>query len=162
MEDVESHLDLIASMSGSVSSRVYEVCVDLAERGIVEFKGRYARVTPLPLALKLVSDRWNRLTASRAEELIVAAKEYGLDESLCDQLKMLHYLSHAQDIVDQLCGPMGPFGNADVLSTEWGSRLLRSFASVNPPAVIKALWRSFGEMTDGESPRNRGRPTKLS
>ena len=146
-DEVSGHLEFIAHRAGVEPEDVYGTCVDLESRGIFEFAGRYARVTPLPLALRLASDWWTRKRPEDVAAFIEETRDAGLVEPFCRQMEKLYYLSHSQEIVDELCGTTGPFGRADILDTEWGSRLLRSFASINPEAVARAMQRAFGRMS---------------
>lgn len=146
-DQVSGHLHFIAQRAGVEPEDVYSTCVDLENRGIVEFAGRYARVTPLPLALRLASDWWRRRRPEDVAAFIESTRDAGLVEPFCRQMEKLYYLSHSREIVDELCGTTGPFGRADILDTEWGSRLLRSFASINPEAVARAMQRAFGGMS---------------
>lgn len=144
---VSGQLDFIADWVGIEPRDVYSTCCDLESRGIVEFAGRYARVTPLPLALSLASDWWRRKRPQDIAVFIEETRDAGLVEPFCRQMEKLHFLSHSKQIVDELCGTKGPFGQAEILDTEWGSRLLRSFASLNPEAVARAMQRAFGKMS---------------
>ena len=144
---VSGQLDFIADRVGVEPRDVYSTCCDLESRGIVEFAGRYARVTPLPLALSLALDWWGRKRPEDIVAFIEVTRDAGLVEPFCRQMEKLHFLSHSKQIVDELCGIKGPFGQAEILDTEWGSRLLRSFASLNPEAVARAMQRAFGKMS---------------
>jgi hypothetical protein len=62
----------------------------------------------------------------------------------------LHFLPKAQDLTFNLCGPQAPFGQAEVLNSEKGSRLFRSLVEVNPQATVDALVRAFGHMERNE------------
>ena len=56
-------------------------------------------------------------------------------------MKYLGYNDKAVEIVDRIIGPGSPFDNAEVLNTELGSRLFRSFVEVNPVAVSQNFKR---------------------
>ena len=47
-------------------------------------------------------------------------------------------------MLDKLLGENSPFGNAEVIDTDLGSRLFRSFVEVNPDAVADCLWSVIG------------------
>ncbi len=63
----------------------------------------------------------------------------GLVESFCDQISRLDFLPEVKKLVEDLCGPQGPFGQAEVILSERGSRLFRSLVEVNPEATNRAL-----------------------
>ena len=77
-----------------------------------------------------------------ANILVFLAKN-NLSEALCDQIAKLDFMPEAQEITAELCGTKGPFGNAEVLNTNQGSRLFRSLVEVNPQATSEALYRIY-------------------
>ena len=48
-------------------------------------------------------------------------------------------------LTEKLCGPQGPFGQAEVILSNRGSRLFRAFVNVNPDATSAALYRILRE-----------------
>ncbi len=58
-------------------------------------------------------------------------------------MKYLDYNENAVKIVDKIVGTKSPFDDAEVLNTELGSRLFRSFVEVNPIAVSQNFKRQF-------------------
>src|SRR5262249_60094974 len=73
-----------------------------------------------------------------------------LRTALCEQLSLLDFHPGARAIVENLCGPRGPFGNPEVLNTETGSRCFRSLVETNPEATMESLVRAFGTWTTDE------------
>jgi hypothetical protein len=67
----------------------------------------------------------------------------GLAEAFCDRVAKLDFLPEARELVRDLCGERGPFGQAEVLQSERGARLFRSLAEANPEAAAQALERAF-------------------
>lgn len=114
------------------------------ERGIVERRGRYFFVSPLPLSLHLAATWWKECSPERAKSLVSGEMPGALSVSLCDRMAKLDSLPEAQELVKELCGPFAPFGQAEVLNSKKGSRLFRSFVEVNPEACAAALDRAFG------------------
>jgi hypothetical protein len=121
-----------------------------AQRGIIEKRGRYIRVVPLPLAVRLAADWWKHCRPERAHQLVAAEMPGGLQEALCDRVAKLDFLPKARELVQALCGERGPFGQAEVLSSERGSRLFRSLVEVNPPVAAQTLERVFGHWSREE------------
>ena len=58
-------------------------------------------------------------------------------------MKYLGYSDKAKTIIEKLACENSPFDNAEVLNSELGSRLFRSFVEVNPVAVSQNLTRVF-------------------
>lgn len=124
----------------------YEECQYFIKRGILDVRGRFVRVTPIPLAIRLATDWWEKCTPERAYEIITSDMPVGMAEALCDQMAKLHFLPKAQELTLNLCGPQAPFGQAEVLNSEKGSRLFRSLVEVNPQATADTLRRVFGHI----------------
>ncbi len=124
--------------------RFYEVASVFIERGILDKRGRFVSLTPIPLAIRLAAEWWKGCSPERALELITQQMPGNMAEALCDQISKLQFLSEARDLTKQLCGERGPFGKAEVLNTEKGARLFRSFSEVNPHAAAEAIDSAFG------------------
>src|SRR5712692_4185716 len=74
----------------------------------------------------------------------------GLLEAFCDRVAKLDFLPETRELVKDLCGVLGPFGQAEVLNSERGSRLFRSLAEVNPEVAAQTLERVFGSWSREE------------
>jgi len=114
------------------------------KKGIIEKQGRYIRIRILPIAISLAMEWWS----SCDEELTITLfknleEQPELLTALSEQLTYLDIHEDAKQIVKKLCEPSGPFGNAEVLNTEMGSRLFRSFVEVNPLVVVECLYRNI-------------------
>ncbi|WP_219834813.1 hypothetical protein [Paenibacillus sp. R14(2021)] len=128
----------------------YEKTRYFIQRGILDVRGRFVRVTPRPLAIRLAADWWTNCSPERARAVILEDFPNGQDDALCKQLSKLDFLPEAQKLTEDLCGAHAPFGQAEVLTTEKGLRLFRSFVEVNPKAAVEALNRVFGTMSREE------------
>lgn len=125
----------------------YAACQYFIDRGILDVRGRFIRVTPQPLAIRLATDWWKNCPPERAFQIVTSDMPNGMSEALCDQMAKLHFLPKAQELTSSLCGELAPFGQAEVLNSEKGSRLFRSLVEVNPIATANALNRVFGTMS---------------
>lgn len=133
-----------------------EICNHYLKREIFEKKGRFIGMRPFPLAMSLAQEWLDPLTPQR---LINVIKEIaGLQDSdrrllssaFAEQMKYLGYNDKAVQIIDKITGPNSPFDDAEVLNTELGSRLFRSFVEVNPIAVSQNFKRQFFYKTTDE------------
>lgn len=131
------------SDSETAKSRFKEVCEHYIKRGIIEVKGRHIFLKPKPLALRLAREWWESSQEDRIEEILIAVSDNGLATQLCDQIAKLDFVPKAKELTEKLCGATGPFGQAEVLNTEQGSRLFRSLVEVNPEATANCLTRIF-------------------
>lgn len=137
----------ICSLTGNEQEKCdkfFDICVKFVERGILQRQGRYLFVRPKPLAIRLAADWWRRCRPEIVSGLLADVTKVGLANQLCDQIAKLDFLPAAKDITKQLCGDNSPFGQAEVLNTEEGSRLFRSLVEVNPEATTNTLVRLYG------------------
>lgn len=127
----------------------YETCNHYLKREIFEKRGRFIGMRPFPLAISLAQEWLDPLTPQR---LIAVIKEIAelqepdrtnLSNAFAEQMKYLGYNDKAVQIVEKITGPKSPFDDAEVLNTELGSRLFRSFVEVNPIAVSQNFKRQF-------------------
>jgi hypothetical protein len=125
-----------------------KTCKEMMDRQLLENSGFSVVFRPTPLALRLAEEWWENCTTGKFLEIVKVLEKYKLVESFCQQFRYLTHVQYAKDIVGKLCD--GVFSTAEVLNTEVGSRLFRSFVNVNPTACAWALKRAFGDMTKEE------------
>ena len=121
------------------------------KRKILERKGRLVGVRPIPIALYLISEWIEQCSETRLLAAIKAIQESEiakpLTDSFADQFRYMGHNVKACNMLNQLLGANSPFGTVEVINTDLGSRLFRSFAEVNPEAVSKCLWNVIGSMS---------------
>ena len=118
------------------------------QRKIIERKGRLVGIRPTPIALYLISEWIEQCSDRRLLAVIKAIQESDiakpLTNSFADQFRYMGHNEKACMMLDKLLGKNSPFGNAEVINTDLGSRLFRSFVEVNPDAVANCLWSVIG------------------
>lgn len=163
-QELESEIRLILNspsisphISGDEQARINlfrelkEKCLQI---GIFEKRGRYFHIRPRPLAFYLAGEWFKGCDSQRLTEVIQEIQAYSqekqynlLAEAICDQIKYLSNDDKAKQLFDGLLHQGNPFDNAELLNTELGSRLFRTFAEVNPEATADCLWRLLSPMT---------------
>lgn len=130
---------------------VDKVIVKYLRRKIMERRGRLVGIRPTPIALYLISEWIEQCSDDRLLKVIRAIQEADvakpLTQSFADQFRLMGHNEKAKEMLNNLLGEDSPFGNAEVINTNLGSRLFRSFAEVNPVAVADCLWNALGGMT---------------
>jgi len=150
-EDKEIHRQFVAKNICEISDdQFFAYAQDFIGRGIIDKRHRFIRVIPKPLAITLAAKWWTRCSPERASKLINGGLPKDLSVNLCDQMKNLHFLPNAQKTTESLCGKQAPFGQTEILNSEWGSRIFRSLVEVNPSATINALDHAFGDLSKEE------------
>lgn len=118
------------------------------QRKIIERKGRLVGIRPTPIALYLISEWIEQCSDRRLLAVIKAIQESDiakpLTNSFAEQFRYMGHNEKACMMLDKLLGENSPFGNAEVINTDLGSRLFRSFVEVNPDAVADCLWSVIG------------------
>ncbi len=122
-------------------SKFVDYCNYFYKRGILERRGNSYLVRPNPLAIKLAMEWWKSFldVNSKLKELLPKIETLGLSISFVERFKHLDQLNEAKKIANDFWGEKSPFGSAEVLNTEMGSRLFRSVVDVNPEATVKSL-----------------------
>jgi hypothetical protein len=123
----------------------YRYAEDFIRHRILDRRGRFVHVVPFPLAITLAAEWWRGCSPELAKEISSSKMPAGMAEALYNQLAHLHFVPVAQDTARAMCSESGPFGQAEVLLSEQGSRLFRSLVEVNPEACVKALYRAIGD-----------------
>ncbi|MCP4935770.1 MAG: hypothetical protein GY927_16575 [bacterium] len=126
-------------------------CVKRFEgRGVVNSVGRYSQIIPKPLAIRLAADWWKNTRRKRQEVLIGMEMPGQLGSSFCNQIAKLDFLPEVKDLTADLCGDQDPFGQAEVILSDRGSRLFRALVEVNPVATSESLHRVFSSINADE------------
>lgn len=164
-DELKSQLEFIAtdknitSLTGDnqvIINDFHDTCTHFLKREIFERKGRLIGLRPFPLAMSLAQEWLEPCTPDRLLDVItnIAKLEEpdrkNLSEAIAEQMKYLGYSDKAVLIIDKIVGPQSPFDNAEVLNSELGSRLFRSFVEVNPVAVSKNLTRIYSTKSKEE------------
>jgi len=128
----------------------FGICSEYLKLGILQKRGRFIRVCPIPLAIRLAAEWWETTPTNEIVRFTEKLNKIGLLERFCEQAKMLHFSKKAREVVEKLCGPQGPFGNMEALLSDEGSRLFLAFVEVNPQATIEALWLALSKRSHEE------------
>jgi hypothetical protein len=143
------HICPLAEADQGLKERFFKkVCEEMIQRGLLEKIGFSLSFRPTPLAVKLAEEWWSHCTVAKFREILPFLKENDLVEKFCQQFRLLKHVEDAKEIVADLCE--GVFNSAEVLNTEEGSRLFRSFVYVNPVACLKSLENAFGGLTTAQ------------
>lgn len=137
--EVADQYEYIANNAVKVSPSEFYTCIKkFQNRGLIDVSGRYAQLVPKPLAISLAADWWDR---TRKEDQLSFLEQIPdtLVKPFCLQVTMLGFIPEVQELTRTLCGPQGPFGQAEAILSYRGSLLLRSFVEVNPVATSSAL-----------------------
>ncbi len=123
--------------------RFSEVASQYEGRGIIRTHGRFWRVGPPPLAIRLMKECLDNADPQSLDDLFQQLPE-DMQISIGSRLAELSTPS-AIAIVERLLTYDGRFGRADHIFTRAGSRMLASLAEVAPRAACDAIVRAVFE-----------------
>lgn len=159
-KEAEYQLEYIAKTIGVHVDEVYGCIQEYSSRGLIDRRGRFGQVVPKPLAIRLAGQWWTKSRDEKQRNLIDSIPE-GMIEGFCNQIEKMDFHSEVKLLTEKLCGPQAPFGQAEVILSERGSRFFRAFVNVNPTATSAALYRTLTSMShdqllsvEGEVRRN--------
>lgn len=157
---VDYQLDFIANLISISKDEAYSCIQHFIERGIVDRRGRLGQVIPKPLAIRLAGQWWRQSNSERHKELVSTIPD-SMIKSFCTQVEKLDFHPDVKSLSEELCGPTGPFGQAEVILSVRGSILFRSFAIVNPQSTSTALHETLTKLSheqlleiEGDTRRN--------
>lgn len=130
-------------------SKLYSTLVKFKEREILIQRGDLAAIVPSPLTIRLGADWWTRCSPDEVEKIIDEMPQPLIDQ-LCAQMPALRGHPKIIDITRRLCGEQGPFGRAEVLMSERGSRIFRDLAEVDPEITLDVLERALDNKSRDE------------
>jgi hypothetical protein len=136
--DLSDETKYLANLAGISPQALRTQLMRFVDRGLIESYGKYVRVRPYPLALRLCADWWRTCPPGSAASLFETIPESMVDP-LCNRLRVLDFLPAARELAGRLCGPQGPFGQAEVLSSARGARIFRALVELNPEACVSTL-----------------------
>lgn len=133
----------IAHFEGIDPDKFYSCLAPFIKSGVVNRRGRYIEIRPRPLAWRLAADWWASCSPTKALRLSSLELPEDMVTSLCARVRMLDGVPECVELTKNLCAPSGPFGQAELLNSEMGSKLFRAFCEVNPSACTAAIQRAF-------------------
>jgi hypothetical protein len=138
--EAEYQLEFISSTVGLDIDTVFMCIQKYSERGLIDRRGRFGQVVPKPLAIRLAGQWWTNTRKMKQQSFVDIVPD-GMIKGFCDQVEKLDFHPNVKALAEMLCGPQGPFGQAEVILSDRGSRLFRAFVHVNPEAISAALYR---------------------
>jgi hypothetical protein len=128
--------------------KFYKIARSYEKRDLVVAIGRYWRVTPPPLAIRLVSE-WLHDTPPDTQDKLFNELPAKLIESLADRLR--HTSTNAAiSLARQLLAPAGRFGTLAGILGRSNARIFRALAEIEPEAALSSLTRNLADLPDDE------------
>jgi len=144
-KDVEEQAKFVANSVCNINYRdFYRICGRfMSNQMVMQQRGRFITISPTPLAITLAFEWWEEIPPSVIDSIITGACAEGLLEPLCEQIGLLSFSPRVQELAGYLLSSISPFGQAETLSTNAGSRVFLALAELDHKAAVDALYREF-------------------
>ena len=121
------------------------------KKSVIEQKGRTVGIRPMPLAIYLAMEWLDNCTDERIlnaiNDIQQAPCKRELIQAFHERFRYMNFCGRACEMLDRILGEESPFANAEVINTELGSHLFRTFVEVNPNAVALLFKRVFSSQS---------------
>ena len=141
----------ITSIEGEdeIKERKFDTLIhDYLGRRLLDRKGRFVFIRPLPIAWYLMCEWLTDCSKDRLRKVLEDIRTSEVSASLAPafgaQFKDMSISNKAIEMLDEILRAGSPFSDAEVINTEVGSRLFRSFVEVAPQAVANCLYSALG------------------
>ncbi|BDC07554.1 hypothetical protein [Phocaeicola vulgatus] len=140
----------ITSIEGEneIKERKFDTLIhDYLGRRLLDRKGRFVFIRPLPIAWYLMCEWLTDCSKDRLRKVLEDIRTSEVSASLAPafgaQFKDMSMSGKAIEMLDEILHVGSPFSDAEVINTEVGSRLFRSFVEVAPQTVAKCLYNAL-------------------
>ena len=145
----DEHIAEIASLGHNLGPEDFFFAVkDLADRGIVQKRGRFFRLQPRPIALRLARRQWLRWTPESWDQVLAGSIRADLKVAAARQLTYLNDTAVASKVVKSVCRYGGPFDGVEGVSRSGHCEILSSLAEIDAETVMDQLERSLNQFED--------------
>lgn len=152
-EQVADDLRFIAERVARMPvDEVYAALKRFEKRGIVLFRGRYAAVQPLPLAVHLAARQLAEMLPETVEAIAADAPS-DLVQEFFKRLQNLDFSPEAKRFAERQLAQGGALSTLDALSSDRSARLFGSLVHVTPDWAMTAMDRALGGLADPELKR---------
>lgn len=121
---------------------------DYLGRRLLDRRGRFVFIRPLPIAWYLMCEWLEDCSKDRLLQVLNDIRTSEVSASLAPafgaQFKDMSQSKNAVALLDEVLHVGSPFSDAEVINTEVGSRLFRSFVEVVPQTVANCLYSALG------------------
>lgn len=121
---------------------------EMIRGGVVQLRGRYVRLHPRPVAMKLSERQWHDWSQEEWDKVFSELEPQNLRTLAARELAWLGETDISSQVVNHVCRRDGPF---DVIEGNQGAvhaEILSKFAEIEPVAVVNQIDRSLGRVNN--------------
>lgn len=149
-EELSDQIDFVANaFARQTGDEMYEHLAQASKHVLVDRRGRFFTVQPLPIAIFLGARRLDLLRVKTILEFVESAPQ-NLLTSFLSQWRHFDISTTAIAVSERLLARDGRLGTIDALNTELGSMCLNELVHVNPDTVTDTINRVFGPLSIDE------------
>ena len=140
----------IAALGSQLSEKdFYAECVDLAERGVAQRRGETVLLPPGPIAMNLAERQWRAWQETEWDSVLSGDRVgHDLAEHAARRLSMLNTIDIAEEVVESVCRPGGPFDGLEAAREGLRSQVLEQLADIAPSIVADQIDRILDDAGD--------------
>ncbi|WP_041163278.1 hypothetical protein [Mesorhizobium australicum] len=135
-------------LAGMTTDQFIDQILSFKQRGIIETRGSYFQVLPIPLAARLGAPRLGRLSSDALVRIFSDAPD-GLKASLLGRMRWLDTSPTAKAFALALLLPEG-IGNLAALNTEFGAKCFDRLVHVDPDRAAATIDRVLFPLSHDE------------
>ena len=133
---------------GVSQERFVEIVLDFEKRGVLEVRGNFMQVIPVPLAARLGTARLGKLSQDALNGFFSAAPE-GVKASLLARMRWFDTSQTAVDFARTLL-EAASIGNLAALNTEFGAKCFSRLVHVDPDRAMATIDRVLAPLSNDE------------
>ena len=154
-ERVEGDLSKIAKLGKHIPPDDFRsALVELIDRGVVQRRGRFATLQPLPISLVLAEKQWQAWNSEQWDEILCGSLPTDLRIAAARRLTYLNSRPRPQSIAFEVtrhvCRHKGPLAGFEHLKDPVNAEILSLLAEIDSEAVIALMDRALAQRTTTE------------
>ena len=160
MDQPSNDLCEVAKLARDVSANdLNGMFMRLTERGVARRRGRFVTLQPPAISARLAARQWRDWCPAEWEAILGGGMGPDLKVNAAKQLAILNTTGLAQEILEHVCRPCGPFDGQAGLLRSGHAEVLRELAQIDTSLAAEQIERSLGDFEDlrnvgGEVRRN--------
>ncbi|MGN6304194.1 MAG: hypothetical protein ACTHNH_05220 [Mesorhizobium sp.] len=135
-------------LAGVSQERFVDLVLEFEKRGVLDVRGNFIQVIPVPLAARLGIARLGKLSQGTLNSFFTAAPE-GVKASLLARMRWFDTSKTAVDFAGALLDVDG-IGNFAALNTEFGAKCFSRLVHVDPDRAMATIDRVLAPLSNDE------------
>ena len=145
----DAHLREVAAIGRELSEEdFYSACVTLADRAVMQRRGRVVVLQAGPIAMRLAERQWRAWRPAKWESVLAGDTSPSLKIQAARRLALLNTTEIAPQVVEYVCRDGSPFDSFEGAARRGHPEVLSHLAEVSPAAVADQIGRILDDAGD--------------